>query len=160
MSDRSTVPVKQALSTFRKTTDDAVTVLQQRPQGGPNGLIVPGGGGGTWKALTVFQNGWTALALDGQHDPQYALDADGFVHLRGLVARATAWPVGAILTLPIASAKDEFFGQAAFNNSVAGSVILETTGTTLSVPVAATIAWASAAGWFSLAGISYYAGGQ
>jgi hypothetical protein len=157
MSDRSSTPVDQTLAAWRQATDAAILKLQQRPIGGGNGLILPGGGAGSWQALALAGT-WAQLDA-GTHAAQWAMDVDGFVHLRGLIQHPASWPTGAVATLPAANARDEYFNQPVYNGTATGSVILQTTGTSLLLPVASPLSWGST-GWVGLSGISYYAGSQ
>lgn len=94
MSDRQTTPARDALKDWRATVDDQIKALQQRPQGAPNGLMPPG-----WQPLQVAA-GYSAGGLP----PAYALDADRFVHLRGIVEKTTSPPVvsgNVLFTLPV-----------------------------------------------------------
>lgn len=98
MSNRQTVPASQALTGWRKETDDRVLALEQRQPGSPNGLIVPGGQAGAWIALPLAV-GWAPQAA-GFGVPSYVLDADGFVHLRGVAAKSSAIVNETFATLP------------------------------------------------------------
>jgi hypothetical protein len=156
VSDRDKTPTRDALATWRKSVDTQLQQLQQRPIGSPNGLIVTGGGAGTWSPLS-FANAWGQF--DAAHQPQAALDADGFAHLRGLVGHSVSWPVGQVAVLPVAAPKDEYFPCACFNGTSVGVAVLSTNGTALTLVATPTIAWGGG-GWISLSGILFYAGAQ
>lgn len=52
----------------------------------------------TWKLVTSFSNGWTAL---GAAPPQYYLDAQGFVHLYGRAIPGAGADGTVVMTLPV-----------------------------------------------------------
>lgn len=168
MSDRTTTPTKDALSEFRQETDEGVKILQQRPQGAPNGLIVPAVAGiaraGTWLALAGYQNNWAATNIVDQQLPQYTLDADGFVHLRGHVRNSAAWvnSIAAVIPAGYLPKGRESFATAAGSNGVPGTGVavlqVDTVGNLVLLAVV-TAVW-NAVNWVSLSGISYYVGSQ
>lgn len=162
MSNRQTSPPDEALTTWRKSVDAAIGDLQQRPQGSPNGLMAPGGAAGSWVPLTTFSGTWLATNIAGQQTPQYTMDADGFVHLRGFVRNTVSFPAGIIATLPLGyrSAALELFATP--NGGGSGPGISQ-----ISVDTDGTIRFANLVGngwnatnWISLSPIMFYVGGQ
>lgn len=159
MSDRTTTPTKDALGEFRQSTDENVRALEQRPQGAPNGLIIPGGKAGTWIALPLA-GGVTV----GIPNPQYTLDADGWVHLRGVLGANAGFGVPATFaTLPVGYRPPGQVGFVAWsgisggaraasigNVSPAGVVTIESVGGLAAVGTY----------FFALDQILYYVGAQ
>lgn len=166
MSDRQTTPIKKALTDWRQTVDAAIKNLQQRPVGSPNGLIVPGGATGTW--LTLPANGlvWNGGGGGGFGPLAYTMDADGFVHLRGLaqtLAASTPAVPSLVATIPIGY-------RPAFNVPVAvwlgnnggnrstGALIIGANGV---INLESTGGLAGSLFFLDLSGVSpFYAGGQ
>lgn len=160
MSDRDKTPTSEALAAWRKSVDAAISQLQLRPIGSPNGLIVKGGGAGTWTPITVFSGTWSATTVAGQQAPAWALDANGFVHLRGHVKNTVSFAAGAICTLPLAPPALENFATP--NGGGAGPGISQ-----ISVAATGVVSFANLVGngwnatnWMSLSGISFYVGSQ
>lgn len=157
MSNRNASPESDALATWRKGVDDSILRLQQRSPGA-NGLIVPGGGAGTWATMKL-QSGWAALT--SAYTPAYVMDADGFVHLRGLLSHATSWPAGSTIWTPPTgyAPRIEEFTATACQGAAVGVAHIDSHPTLGLLLSATSAAWGSS-GWISLSGVSYYAGGQ
>lgn len=162
MSDRQTTPIKDSLPDWRKAVDSNDQTLLQRPIGSPNGLIVPGGGAGKWIPFAAFAANWAVFGPPNAA-PAYTMDADGFVHLRGLVARNTStWATGQnIVALPTGYAPlagHEFFAVASLGTTPGAAIVDVLTDGTVNL-FQTPLAW-TAGSWVSLSGISFYAGGQ
>lgn len=163
MSDRQTTPISDSLGDWRKGVDSAIQTLQQRPIGAGNGLIVPGGGAGTWVDIgspgSSYGTNWGSFGGPSVRHPQYVMDADGFVHFRGHVLNTVGW-AGEILVIPYKVTPIESFACACVGAAGAAGIAIVQTASDGSLNFAlSSIGWASA-NYISLSGITYYAGGQ
>lgn len=165
MSERNLPPRAEALTTYRKTVDERLNDLEQRTQGAPNGLLVPGGGAGDWIPLSGYAANW-GVNTAGKGAPAYTMDADGFVHLRGAVANAVNWASSAVATLPVGyrpQIVEDFIVPVASAGAIGvGASMVEISPSGV-VFFFAPIAGTQAANWaavnaVSLSGISFYAG--
>lgn len=161
MSNRQAAPADKSLDAWVRSVNDQLTKLNQRQAGSPNGLIVPGGGAGTWIDVPGASYGanWASFGGPSVRHPQYTIDADGFVHLRGHIQNTVGWS-GVMLNMPAGYgvSANESIGCVCVNATSTGLAILSISAATISF-VQASIAW-SASNWISLSGVTYYVGGQ
>lgn len=132
--------------------NDVVTVMQSGPSllvlgtnGGAGQATAPAAGDADWIAAT-YQNGWTTYG--GEYAPAgYRKDAEGWVHLRGLVKSGTMG--AAIFTLPTGYLPAYRYLYVAISNGAIGRVDVPTNGQVLAV--------GGSNAWISLDGMSFHA---
>lgn len=168
MSERGTVGKDAAASSFMKDVVARLTALEQRPQGGPNGLIAPGGATALgWQAIAGYTGTWGPAPAGAapNRQPQYALDADGWVHLRGSISNTVNWPTGVAFTLPAGyrPSATEFFITATLGQTLGaanGAATWEVANDGTCDLNGVQNAVYSGTNWISLSGIHFYVGGQ
>lgn len=111
-----------------------------------------------WTTVSSFQNTWTA---HGSYPVQYTKDANGFVHLRGLLVRGSTEPAYNVsaFNLPVGyrptSLKLLIVANHRTNASNIGNELRIDTGGYVYPSAGAT---GAGSGWISLDGVSFYAG--
>lgn len=104
----------------------------------------------TWQPLTLV-NGWVPYDVTQFTTPQYRVDMEGFVHIRGLIKNGTISGTVPVATFPVALAPTRINIFAVASIDLFGEVRVDTAGK-IYAPVGNN-------GWVSLDNISFQAAG-
>jgi hypothetical protein len=112
-----------------------------------------------WHPITAFQNGWSNYS-SGTRPAAYAIDAQGIVHLRGVIhagtAGETAFTLPATVLPPKTSTLTIYVLTTATNNAMAALALSWSGATPQNTPSASASAVSN---YFNLEGISFASAG-